>query len=122
GVYDSDPGPGLAPELDASTYNGSVWLLARRTFWADPNTPPPPTDTAYAAAIFFYRTHAVGTRYQWSWQGASLEQDEFRIAIRRSDDGFRGAQNQLGLLLANHVASAVDALISSRLTSSLRRP
>jgi len=44
-----------------------------------------------------------------------------RETIRRSDDGFRGAQNQVGLLLANHVVSAVDALISSRLAAAAGR-
>ncbi len=38
------------------------------------------------------------------------------------DNAFRNAQEQLGLLLANHVASAVDALISSRLAGVVRRP
>src|SRR5205809_4085963 len=34
GEFDRDPGPALAPESDPTTFNGSVWLLARRTFWA----------------------------------------------------------------------------------------
>jgi len=46
----------------------------------------------------------------------------FRETIRHSDDGFRRAQNQVGLLLANHVVSAVDALISSRLAAAAGRP
>jgi hypothetical protein len=46
----------------------------------------------------------------------------FRESIRRSDTAFRRAQNQVGLLLANHVVSAVDALISSRLAAAAGRP
>jgi hypothetical protein len=122
GVYDADPGSGFTPESDPATYNGSVWLLARRTFWVDPNVPPSPTSLEYQRALAFYQQRAVGPGYQWSWSNASLEQQVFRDAIRRSDNAFRRAQNQLGLLLANHVLSAVDALISSRVAAVVRRP
>ncbi len=122
GEFDRDPGPGLAPEDDPATYNGSMWLLARRTFWSDPGMPPPPTSPEYQLALQFYRSHAVGPDFRWSWRDAPLEQQEFRATIRSSDDAFRRAQSQLGLLLANHLVSAVDALISSRLSAGLRRP
>lgn len=122
GQFDNDPGPGLGPENDPTTYNGSVWLLARRTFWSDPDTPPPPTSPEYQLALQFYLSHAVGPDFRWSWSDASLEQQEFRTTIRSSDDAFRRAQSQLGVLLANHLVSAIDALISSRLTAGLRRP
>lgn len=122
GRYDADPGAAFVPENDADTYNGSVWLLARRTFWEDPEVAPDPTDPAYWRALQFYQARAVGPGFQWSWRDHSLEHEVFRETIRRSDDGFRRAQNQVGLLLANHVASAVDALISSRLAAVARRP
>jgi hypothetical protein len=122
GEFDRDPGPGFTPEPDPTTYNGSVWLLARRTFWTDPQSPPPPTSQEYQQALQFYRSHAVGPEFRWSWNGASLEQQEFRATIRSSDDAFRRAQSQIGLLLANHLTSAIDALISTRLSSGLRRP
>lgn len=121
GRYDADPGAGFVPEGDAHTYNGSVWLLARRTFWEDPDVEPDPTSPAYWRAVQFYQARAVGPGFQWSWRDHSLEHEVFRETIRRSDDGFRRAQNQVGLLLANHVASAVDALISSRLAAVTRR-
>ena len=109
GRYDADPGAAFLPENDAKTYNGSVWLLARRTFWEDPDVAPDPTSPAYWRALQFYQARAVGPGFQWSWRDHSLEHEVFRETIRRSDDGFRRAQNQVGLLLANHVASAVDA-------------
>jgi len=121
GEFDRDPGPGLAPETDPSTYNGSVWLLARRTFWPDPGTPPPPTSPAYQKAVAFYVQHAVGPGYRWSWSNAGLQQQAFRDLIRSSDDAYRNAQGQLGLLLANHIVSALDALISARLTAAAGR-
>lgn len=122
GAYDVQPGPGFSPEGDAATYNGSVWLLARRTFWEDPNVPPDATSPEYQRALQFYQARAVGPGYLWSWRGASLEHEVFRQSIRRSDSAFRRAQNQVGLLLANHVLSAVDALIASRLSAAAKRP
>lgn len=122
GEFDEDPGAGFIPEADPSTYNGSVWLLARRTFWQDPDSLPNPTSLEYQRALEFYRGRAVGPDYRWSWRNAGLEQQVFRETIRRSDRAFRRAQVQVGLLLANHVVSAVDALISSRLVAAARRP
>ncbi|HEV8381136.1 MAG TPA: hypothetical protein VGQ29_06105 [Gemmatimonadales bacterium] len=121
GSYDADPGPAFVPETDAQTYNGSVWLLARRTFWEDPNVPPDPTSPQYWKALQFYQTRAVGPNFQWSWRDHSLEHEVFRDYIKRSDTAFRRAQTQIGLLLANHVLSAVDALISARLSAAAGR-
>ena len=122
GAFDRNPGGTFTPEDNPNTYNGSVWLLAQRTYWPDPAHPPAPSDTLYAKAINYYLGHAIGPNFQWSWQGSSLELEEYRATIRASDNAFRNAQNQLGLLLANHVTSAIDALISSRLSATLRRP
>jgi hypothetical protein len=116
-----DPTGRIIPESDPATFNGSIWLLARRTYWPDPNNPPPPGSGPDFAALTFYKNHAVGPDFRWSWRDASFEQQEYRATIRSSDDAFRSAQNQLGLLLANHLVSAVDALISSRLSAGLRR-
>jgi hypothetical protein len=122
GEFDRDPGPAVVPEGDVATYNGAMWLLARRTFWRDPAVAPDPTSLEYQQALEFYRGHAVGPDFRWSWRDAALEQQVFRETIHKSDAALRGARNQLGLLLANHVASAVDALISSRLAAVTRRP
>ena len=122
GQFSRGPGPALVPEIDSTTYNGAMWLLARRTFWRDPINPPDPRSREYVSALQFYQAHAVGPGYLWSWYGAEAELAVYRATIARSDNAFRGAQDQLGLLLANHVASAVDALISSRLASVVRRP
>ncbi len=81
-----------------------------------------PDSGLYWRAVDFYKARAVGPAFQWSWRDHSLEHQVFRETIRRSDNGFRRAQNQVGLLLANHVVSAVDALISSRLAAVARRP
>jgi hypothetical protein len=123
GEYNRNPDPAgtVIPEDDPATYNGSVWQTAQQTYFPDPNNPPPPGSTPYLNALAFYRTHAVGPDFRWSWRDASLEQQEYRSTIRASDDAFRSSQNQLGLLLANHLVSAIDALISTRLSATLRR-
>lgn len=121
GRYDADPGAAFMPEADPATYNGSVWLLARRTFWEDPNVPPDPTSPQYWRALQFYQARAVGPNFLWSWRNHSLEREVFRDYIKRSDNAFRRAQNQVGLLLANHVISAVDALISARMSAAAGR-
>jgi hypothetical protein len=121
GAYDRDPGPAFVPESDATTYNGSMWLLARRTFWENPDSAPDPTSLQYWRAVQFYQARAVGPNFQWSWRNHSLEHEVFRDYIKRSDTAFRRAQNQVGLLLANHVLSAVDALISARMSTAAGR-
>ena len=121
GAYDADPGAAFVPETDPNTYNGSMWLLARRTYWEDPNVPPDPTSPQYWKALQFYQARAVGPDFLWSWRNHSLEHEVFKDYIKRSDNAFRRAQNQIGLLLANHVLSAVDALISARLSAAAGR-
>jgi hypothetical protein len=121
GVYDADAGSAFVPEADPRTYNGSVWLLARRTFWEDPNVPPDPTSPQYWNALQFYQARAVSPNFLWTWREHSLEQQVFRDYMRRSDNAFRHAQGQIGLLLANHLVSAIDALISARMSAAAGR-
>jgi hypothetical protein len=115
GAYDADPGPALLPEADTATYNGHIWDLARRTYFVDPDSTPPPSSPEYAAALDFYRSRAVTDGFRWSWRDARLEQDVYRASIRASDDAYRAATNYLGAVLLNHLVSAVDAFIATRL-------
>jgi hypothetical protein len=118
GQFDRDPGSAFAPEIDTTTYNGSVWLTARRTYWRDPNAPPDPQSLEYARAVQFYTQHAVGAGYLWSWRNSEEQLSVYSETLRRSDSASRHAQDQLGILLANHLVSAVDAFISNRLSSA----
>ena len=122
GAFNTDPGTGFTPEPNAATYNGTVWLLARRTFWQRPDSAPPITSVEYQRALEFYQANAVGPEFLWSWQNADLEWQEYRATVSRSDNAYRRAQNQLGLLLANHIVSTIDALVSARLAALARRP
>lgn len=118
GPFDMDSGPALVPPTDERTFNGAIWALARRTFLPDTATAPDPESEEYLRALEFYRERAIGPNFQWSWRNAGLEQDLYRQAIRRSDEAFRRATTQLGLVLANHLLSAIDAFISLRLSSN----
>jgi hypothetical protein len=115
GPFDTDPGPALVPPVDERTYNGQIWALARRTYFADPDLPPPTDAPEFQSALAFYSSRAIGPNYQWSWRNAGVEQDLYRQTIRESDEAFRQASQGLGLILANHLLSTVDAAITERL-------
>jgi hypothetical protein len=113
------PGGILDPEPDTTTYNGSVWLLARRTYWSDINTPPDTASAQWKRSLEFYLHRAYDQPYWWTWQNSPYEYDEFRRLIRRSNDSKRKAFQDLGAVLANHVLSTIDAYVTVRLR---RRP
>jgi hypothetical protein len=118
GSFDRLPGGDIDPEIDESTFNGSIWRLARETFWENPSVPPPPESAAYRNAISLYLQRAVNSDFQWSWRDAALEHDLFRRSIRRSNDAFRRARQQLGVVLANHLLAMADAFATIRVRSS----
>jgi hypothetical protein len=115
GAFDAVPGGDLDPEPDTTTSNGAIWLLARQTFWSNPNVPPPRGADEYLFAEKFYRERAVGQDYRWSWSNAKLEYAEFRRTIRRSNNAYRTSLQDLGLVIANHALSTVDAFVTVRL-------
>jgi hypothetical protein len=115
GVFDLVPGGEIEPEIDTSTFNGAAWLLARQTFWEDPDAAPPAESSAYRDAMDFYTRRAVRSEYRWSWRNAQLEQDLFARTIARSNTAFRRSIQDVGLLTANHVLSTVDAYVTVRL-------
>jgi len=112
GAFDAIPGGTLDPETDESTYNGSMWLLARQTYWRDPNDPPPTTSAEYQSAISFYRNRAVSDDMRWSWLGTGDGLQQYRQAIAQSNSAFKRAEQTIGLVIANHFLSAVDAFVS----------
>lgn len=115
GVYDLAPGGELQPETDTTTYNGAQWLLARQTFFDDPETSPDPGSRVYRRALEFYWRRAIRPEFRWSWRNAQLEQDLFGRTIARSNTAFRNSVEDLGLIIANHALSTVDAYVTLRL-------
>ena len=117
GPFSTGSGSELVPPVDESTFNGRIWLLARQTFLPDPDSPPDTSSDEYRRALDFYAERAIGANFQWSWRDAGLERDLFSQSIRRSDDAFRMATQYLGLVLVNHLVSAIDGFVTQRLGS-----
>ncbi len=108
----------VVPETNESTYNGAMWLLARENYWPDPTVAPPTSSAEYQAALKFYEGRAVRPEYRWSWRNAQLEQDLYRRTINKANDAVRRATSDLGIILANHVLSMVDAFTAWRLQAT----
>ena len=114
GAFDADPTlDGVQPETDSSTFNGSIWQLAQDIFLPADTIAPGPAEQEAAEA--FYRENAIEPAFAWSWSGNPAQQQVFRDLIRRSDEVARDARTVLGIVLVNHLVSAVDALVSARL-------
>jgi len=112
GAYDMDPAvAGLQPENDPAAFNGSIWSRAMLIFPPDPGAPL--GDPSYDNALEYYRQRAYGTEFLWDWTDTGAQAEYGRL-IEESDDRFRQATNVLGVVIANHVVSAVDAFLSAR--------
>jgi hypothetical protein len=117
GAYDMDPqSPGIQPETNPETFNGSIWVLARALFL--PEGPEAPVDEAsesYENAIRYYQSRAYRPDLAWNWGGSQLHRQEYADLIRASDENLRRSTTMIGVILANHLLSAVDALVTGRL-------
>lgn len=113
GAFDARPEEsGIQPETDERTFNGQVWRLAREFYLGGQ---APGSVEGQAAALRYYAENAVPPQLAWRWGDNLLELELYRSLIRRSDEAYRDATSVLGVILANHVVSAVDALILARL-------
>jgi len=117
GAYDADPlRSGIQPEEDPGTFNGSMWLLAREIYFPeDPEIPVGEGSEPYQAAFDYYLTRAYRPELAWDWRGSALQQHEYTKLIRDSDEALRSSTAMIGVILANHLLSAVDALVAGRL-------
>jgi hypothetical protein len=114
GAFDADPGlVGVQPELDPTTFNGSIWALAARIFLQG-GVSVPEADPAYQAALAYYHERAYHAAMLWDWSAAPMARAEFGRLIDASDDRFRTATALLGVVLANHLLSAGDAFLAAR--------
>lgn len=113
GAFDADPSlAGVQPEVDATRYNGLVWTRALGIFSADPAAGP--GDPRYDAALEYYVERAYGDDFLWDWTGDPGARSTYAGIIEASDDRFRQARNAVGLVIANHLVSAVDAFVAAR--------
>jgi hypothetical protein len=122
GEFDLFPGGDIDPETDTTTYNGRRWLDARRLFWEDPNDAPPPGSEPYLSALDFYEVNAIPPQYRWSWRSADVEYDVFRRTIVRSNVAYKRSVEYLGIIIANHALSSVDAFVTLRLRTRAGMP
>jgi hypothetical protein len=121
GRFDVVAGGGIDPETDSATFNGAVWQLARRTYWSNPAAAPDTSSGEWQRAVAFYRARAYDQLYRWSWTNAPHEYAAFLALIDESNDANRRAMTDLGVVIANHVLSTVDAYITIRVTRDTRR-
>jgi len=113
GAFDRDPVTvGLQPEDDPATYNGRIWGLAVGLFLGP--GPVGPGAPGYENALQYYRERAYSDAFLWDWTAQGMAREEFRGLIEESDDAFRTARIAVGLVIANHVTSALDAFLSNR--------
>jgi hypothetical protein len=122
GAFDRVPGGGIDPEVDTTTYNGRRWLDARRLYWENPEVAPPVGSQPYESAIDFYEQNAVPPEFRWSWTSAQLEYDVFRRTIVRSNLAYKRSVEYLGIIIANHALSAVDAFVTLRIRTRAEIP
>ena len=114
GVFDRDPSrAGVQPETAVDSFNGSIWELASGLF----SVPDSAAEghPGYDLALAYYENRAYGPTFLWDWSADSSARARFSGLITRSDDAFQNARVLTGIVVANHVISAVDAFVSARL-------
>jgi hypothetical protein len=122
GRFDVDPqAPDVQPETDISTFNGDTWRLARQLFIPGGVTVPVES-LQYQNALAYYGERAIPPAFSWAWGFNTLEQERFRDLILQSDESARRATSRLGMILVNHLVSAVDALVVTRLRTRENAP
>ena len=120
GAFDTDPAaPGIQPEMDPSTFNGRAWVLVTEIHFPSGQNPAP-GDPEYEAALADYRTRAYDQQFEWSWTGQSAAWTDYMDLIDSSDGSFRRASQFLGVIIANHLLSGVDAFVTARIRGSGR--
>jgi len=120
GTFDTDPTvPGIQPEMDLSTFNGRAWSLVTEIHFP-PGVNPGPGDPEYAAALVDYQTRAYDERFEWSWAGQAAALADYMDLIDSSDTSFRRSTQFLGVVIANHLLSGIDAFMTERIQGAGR--
>lgn len=115
GAFDADPlQAGVQPERRSDTFNGRQWQLAAQIFLegdvaADPSTP------GYGAALDYYTGRAWGEELTWDWSAEPRARERFAGLIDEADSAARRASVAVGVVVANHLLSAIEAFVAYRL-------
>jgi len=120
GAFDTDPAAsGIQPQMDPTTFNGRVWSLATEIHFP-PGANPGPGDPEYEAALVDYRVRAYDQRFEWTWAGQPAAWTDYMELIDSSDGSFRRASQFLGVIIANHLLSGIDAFVTARIQETGR--
>lgn len=112
GAFDRDAGSsGLQPEEDPATFNGTIWVRAQGIFLGGGGQPG---DLGFARALEYYEARAYETEFLWDWSRSPAGRERLGELISESDSRFMQATSAVGIVIANHLASAVDAFLASR--------
>lgn len=120
GDYDNDPDqPGLQPETDPRTYNGHQWEIARiNNYTGSSGGLPVPLGAAeQEAALAAYMAQVYNRELNWDWSGLEAENDDYHRLFDRSESSYRNRSKFSTLLVANHIVSVIDVLITQRLNN-----
>ena len=115
GSFDAGAAPGLQPEADPATFNGAIWALARDLFLR--GGPAEPGAPGYQDALDYYQQRAWSEAFLWDWSADPEAQQRLAELIEDSDDRYREATVVLGAVLANHLVAAIDAYLTTPLSS-----
>lgn len=116
GEWDAEPDdPGLQPETDAATYNGTIWDRATGIFFGPDPDAIGPGDPEWENALSYYEERAYPPELLWDWTTSGGERRRFAELVRESDEDLKEATVMLGVIVLNHVLSATDAYVSARL-------
>jgi hypothetical protein len=121
GDYDNDPNQqGVQPETDPRTYNGHQWEIARINNFTGSNggLPVPLNEAEQQAALDAYLAKVYLRELNWDWTGLEAENGEYDRLFDRSESSYRNRNKFTGLLVANHIISVLDVLITQRLNNS----
>ena len=102
----------LVPESDPSTFNGSIWQLARQLHLPEGEGSADPESPGYQEALEYYRSRAVPDGFLWDWGLDPSARAPFNQLISRSDERFRRSARFAGVIFLNHFLSATDAWLA----------
>ena len=112
GAFDRDAtSSGLQPEEDPSTFNGTIWSRAQAIFLGGGGQPG---DAGFVQALEYYQERAYQTEFLWDWSRTAGGQARLGELISESDSRFVQATTALGVVIANHLVSAIDAFLAAR--------
>jgi hypothetical protein len=116
----------LDPETEwDDSFNYRQWGISKINFFqSDPDNPDALIGTSAdtLAAKEYYAKIAVTEAYAWDWgppeYGGTANRNQYGRIIDDANSAFRRASFSIGMLLANHVVSTIDAYISVKTYNS----